>query len=103
MRDPRSAASAALPQSRGAAGDAYEEPHCRSADGDWNALQQGTAARQSVLQRIVRELAGGAVLGRGTAQAEPGTVGVLRGDPEAAAQGTMRESGPQRARRAITD
>src|ERR1051325_186835 len=102
MRDPRFAASAALPQSGGAAGDAYEEPHCRSADGDWNVLQQGTAARQSVLQRIVREPAGGAVLGRGTAQAEPGTVGIFRGDPAAAAQGAMHESGPQRARGATT-
>jgi len=36
-------------------------------------------------------------------QPEPGTVGVLRYDPAAAAEGAVRASGPQRARGAITD
>src|ERR1035437_7753711 len=102
-RDPRLAAGAALPQSGGAAGGADEEPHRRPADGDGDALQQGAAAWQSVLQRVVREFAGGASLGGGTAQAEPGTVGVLRDDPAAAAEGAVRASGPQRACGAITD
>src|SRR5229473_7675319 len=102
-RDPRLAAGAALPQSGGAPGDADEEPHRRSADGNGYALQQGAAAWQSVLQRVVREFAGGASLGGGTAPAEPGTVGVLRYDPAAAAERAVPESGPQRARGAITD
>src|SRR5690242_4630686 len=78
LRDPRFAAGVALSQFGGAAGDADEEPHRWSVDGDWNALQQRTTARQDVLQRIVREFAGSASLSGGTAQAESGTVGVLR-------------------------
>src|SRR4030095_11291916 len=80
-----------------------EEPHRRSADGDWDALQQGTAAWQSILQRVVREFAGCAWLGGGTAQAEAGTVGVLRCDPAAIAQGAKRASGSQRAGDAIAE
>ena len=45
----------------------------------------------------------GASLGGGTAQADPGTIGVLRCDPAAIAEGAMRASGPQRAGDTITD
>jgi hypothetical protein len=51
------AAGASLPQSGGATGDANEEPHRWSAHGNRDRLQQGTAAWQSVLQRVARKLA----------------------------------------------
>src|SRR6516164_7664955 len=91
--NPRFAAGAALSQSGGATGDADEEPHRWSADGNRDRLQQRTAAWQSVLQRIVKELEGGAALSGGAAPAQPGTGGVLRCDPAAAAAGAQGSSG----------
>src|SRR6516225_11353628 len=95
--DPRFAADAALPQSGGATDDADEEPHRWSAHGNRDRLQQGTVAWQSVLQRVVRELAGSASLSGGAAPAEPGTGGVLRYDPAAAAAGAQGSSGTEPA------
>src|SRR5215831_14083830 len=50
--DARFAAGVALPEPGGAGGDSDEEPHCGSADGDGDALQQKTSAREKVLQRV---------------------------------------------------